>query len=149
MRTMSIVFVIVSATVAAGAVQKEAPPAKGVKRGDTIAVRGCLTGGTLEATDLGSVDATGALSSGVTFRLTGDKALLKQLRDEHDGRVVDVKGVLKSELPKESVASRNVGKMKVTIGAPAVNPVSPQAQTQRSLPVLEVKSFNGSTTSCL
>jgi hypothetical protein len=39
--------------------------------------------------------------------------------------------------------------MKVTIGAPAVNPVSPQAQTQRSLPVLEVKSFNGSTTSCL
>jgi hypothetical protein len=84
----------------------------------------------------------------MTFRLTGDKALLKQLRDEHDGKVVEVEGVLKSELPKESVATRKVGRMRITIGTPSANPASQEAETRRSLPVLEVTAFDGSTTSC-
>ena len=148
MRTLLTFSVLVAMTAAMSAAQKETPPTKRVKKGDQIVVRGCLTGSALEATDLGSADVTGALSSGVTFRLTGDKTLLKQMRDEHDGKVVEVEGILKSNLPPESVASRKLGKMTVTIGAPAANPVSREAQTQRSLPVLEVKSVDGSTTSC-
>ncbi len=145
MRTMLTSSVLVVMTATMGAVQKETPAARGVKKGDQIVVRGCLNGGALEATDLGDAGMSAELSSGMTFRLTGDKALLKQLREEHNGRVIEVEGVLKSDLLKESVASRKIGKMKVTIGTPSPNTMS---ETQRSLPVLEVKSFDGSRTTC-
>jgi hypothetical protein len=145
MRTMLTFSVLVVMTAAMGAVQDETPPAKGVKKGDQIVVRGCLNGGALHATDLGNARMSDELPSGVTFRLTGDKALLKKLREEHDGKLVEVEGVLKSDLPKESVASRRIGKMKVTIGTPSPNSMS---ESQRSLPVLDVKSFDGSATSC-
>jgi len=130
--------------VSAAQVEK---PAKLPKKGDSIAVRGCLTGTALEATDLANQDITGLLASGVTFRLTGDKNLLKRLRDEHDGKIVDVEGLLKSELPKETVQTRKVGKMKITIGTPSA-PTSATAETKRSLPVLEVTSYDGGSTSC-
>ena len=148
---MHILFSLAVAATIAGAggfSARQETPAKAPRKGDSIVVRGCLTGTALEATDLGSVDATGGLSSGVTFRLTGDKDLLKQLRDEHDGKVVEVGGQLKSDLPKESVATRKVGKMRIVIGTPATNPVSQEAETKRSFPVLEVKSYGGGTVSC-
>jgi hypothetical protein len=145
MRPMLTVSVLVVMTAAMGAVQNETPAAKGVKKGDQIIVRGCLNGGALEATDLGNAGMSSELSGGVTFRLTGDKTLLKQLREEQNGRLIEVEGVLKSDLPKDSVASRKVGKMTVTIGTPSPNAMS---ETQRSLPVLEVKSFEGSRTTC-
>jgi hypothetical protein len=140
------VFLVAMSSIVSA--QKERDPAKGVKKGDTISVRGCLTGTALEATDLANLDTTGALASGLTFRLTGDKALVKQLRDKHDGKVVDVEGVLKSDLVQDGVTSRKVGKMRITIGSPAATPGRPAAEAQRSLPVLELKSFEGSTTSC-
>ena len=149
MRTRLLVCALVlTVGASAAAAQKEKDASRPPKKGDAIMVRGCLTGQALEASELGSTDITGALSSGVTFRLTGDKTLLKQMRDEHDGKVVEVQGVLKSNLPAQSVATRNVGKMRITIGTPATNPASQEAETKRSLPVLEVKSVNGSTTSC-
>jgi hypothetical protein len=152
MHTLLNASVILLMTAGAGAVshgpEQEPPAAKTPRKGDTIVVKGCLTGQALEATDLGSVDVTGALSSGVTFRLTGDRNLLKQLRDEHDGKVVEVEGLLKSDLPKESAATRKVGKMRIVIGTPAASPISQEAETKRSLPVLEVKSFDGSTVTC-
>ena len=147
-RRLLVSAVVLAVSVSAVAAQKEKDSSKPPKKGDTIMVRGCLTGQALEATELGSTDVAGALSSGVTFRLTGDRTLLKQMRDEHDGKVVDVQGILKSDLPSQSVASRKVGKMRITIGTPAANPASQEAETRRSLPVLEVKSFDGSTTSC-
>jgi hypothetical protein len=147
MRPAFVLCLFLTAASLTAAVQKE-KPSTGPKKGDAIAVRGCLTGTALEATDLRSVDVTSALASGVTFRLTGDKNLLKRLRDEHDGKVVDVEGLLKSDLPNENVQTRKVGKMRITIGSPAANPASPAAEAQRSLPVLEVKSYDGSATSC-
>ena len=148
MRTRLLVCALVlTVGGSAAATQKEKDASRPPKKGDAIMVRGCLTGQALEASELGSTDITGAPSSGVTFRLTGDKTLLKQMRDEHDGKVVEVQGVLKSNLPAQS-ATRNVGKMRITIGTPATNPASQEAETKRSLPVLEVKSVNGSTTSC-
>ena len=129
-----------------GAAQEK--PSSPPKKGDVISVRGCLTGSALEATDIKSVDTTDLLSNGVTFRLTGDKALLKKMRDEADGRVVDVEGRLKSELPKANAQSRKVGKVRITVGVPMATPATPAAETQRSLPVLEVTSFEGSTTAC-
>ncbi len=145
-RTVSILLIALMPAV--GAAQKEAPPSGGVKKGDVISVRGCLTGSALEATDIGTKDALDALASGTTFRLTGDKNLLKQMRDKHNHRVVDVEGVLKSDLGNDGVASRKVGKMRITIGAPNAHPGTPETDSRRSLPVLQVKSFEGSTTSC-
>lgn len=145
MRSMLTFSVFVVMTAAMGAVQNETPANKGVKKGDQIIVRGCLNGGALDATDLGNAGMSSELSGGVTFRLTGDKTLLKQLREEHNGRLIEVEGVLKSDLLKENVASRQIGKVKVTIGTPSPNAMS---ETQRSLPVLEVKSFEGSRTTC-
>ena len=104
MRTRLLVCALVlTVGGSAAAAQKEKDASRPPKKGDAIMVRGCLTGQALEASELGSTDITGAPSSGVTFRLTGDKTLLKQMRDEHDGKVVEVQGVLKSNLPAQSV----------------------------------------------
>ena len=143
---LSVLLTAVPSTVLPG--QEKEKPSSPPKKGEAVVVRGCLTGSALEATNLGSSDVIPELSSGITFRLTGDRTLLKQMRDKHDGRIVEVEGILKSDLPQENVHTRKVGKMRITIGSPAANPGSPQAETRRSLPVLEVKSFDGSTTSC-
>ena len=148
MRTATLICVIVTAASLNVAGQKDAPPTSSGKKGDKITVRGCLTGTALEATDLGTTDATSVLATGVTFRLTGDKKLLKQLRDEHDGKLVDVEGVLKSDLPNQGIAGRKVGKMRVTIGAPAASPASPEAEARRAVPILEVKSYESAGTRC-
>jgi hypothetical protein len=148
MRRAIILCVLLAASAVAFAAQKEKPVASAMKKGDTIAVKGCLTGGALEATDLAHQDSTGELSTGITFRLTGEKTLLKQMRDKHDGKIVEVEGVLKSDLPQQTVQSHKIGKMRVRIGAPSARPGSPDAEARRSVPVLEVKSFDGSTTTC-
>jgi hypothetical protein len=147
MRTLAVCLAVL-ATLSVAAIGQREKPSGPPKKGDLISVRGCLTGGALEATDLGSVDATRGLSSAVTFRLTGDSSLLKKMRDEADGKVVDVQGRLKSDLPQENVQSRKVGKVRITIGSPATTPGSLAAEGKRSLPVLEVTSFEGSTTGC-
>ena len=147
MRRSVILAAIVAAAVPLGAAQKETRPGT-MKKGDPIGVRGCLTGGALEVTDLGSTETTTGLTGPTTFRLTGDKKLLKQMRDDHDGKLVDVEGVLKSDLTNQTVQSRKIGRMRITIGAPPAQPGSPDAEARKSLPVLEVRAFTGSTTSC-
>lgn len=118
------------------------------RKGDTLAVKGCLTGNALEATETSAPDLTGLLAGGLTFRLTGDKGLLKQLRSSHDRKLVEVKGVLKSDLAQQAGQSRNVGRVRIGIGTASPNSGRPEAETRRSLPVLEVTSFEGASTSC-
>jgi hypothetical protein len=132
----------------AAAAQEGKDQAKDIKKGDKISVTGCLSGTALEATNLSRTDGSAPFAGGLTFRLTGDKSLLKDLREKHDGKIVDVEGVLKSELTQNTAATRKVGKMHVTIGTPAAVPGRPETETQRSLPVLELKSFEGGPTSC-
>ena len=132
----------------AAATQKQEDRARPPRKGEAIVVKGCLTGQALDATEIGPGDATAALSSGVTFRLTGDKVTLKALRDEHDGKVVEVSGVLKSDLPRDSAASGKLGRMRITVGTPPANPMSQEAQAKRSVPVLEVKSYEGGSVTC-
>lgn len=124
------------------------PGTRGPQKGDVIVVRGCLKGNSLEAAELKSAEGSELPSNGMTFRLTGEKALLKQLKEEHDARVVSVEGVLKSDLPKETVTSRRIGGVRIGIGSPETNPGSREAESRRSVPVLQVKSFDGSTIVC-
>ena len=148
MRDAIVLCLFCALTIATSRAQEEKPASKPVQKGDSLSVKGCLDGGALEATEAPALEATGVLASGLTFRLTGDKALLKQLRETHNGKLVSVKGVLKSDLPQQEGQSRSVGRMRITIGGASPSPHSPQAESRRSLPVLEVKSFDGGSTSC-
>jgi hypothetical protein len=148
MRHALLACVITVAIAVPCAAQDEKSSVKPARKGDAITVKGCLAGGALEATESEALDATGLLVSGMTFRLTGDKNLLKDLREKHDRHVVSVRGVLKSDLPQQEGQSRNVGRMRITIGGVTPTPNSPHAETRRPLPVLEVKSFNGGDTGC-
>jgi len=118
------------------------------RKGDTITVKGCLRGGAVEATGVDAGETAVPLADNLTFRLTG-KGALKELKKKHDGRVVAVTGVLKSELsPRGPDATAKVGNMRIGIGAPSTNPASVDAGNRRVLPVLEVQSFEGIETSC-
>jgi hypothetical protein len=119
------------------------------RKGDSVTLRGCLNGASLDATDADEPEVQAALVGGLTFQLKGDKQLLKDLKAQHDGKVVTLKGVLKSDLLQSEGQSKTVGRMRITIGGATPNPNSPHADTRRALPVLEVKSFNGTgTTAC-
>ena len=109
------------------------------KKGDPVVLKGCLRGAALEATDVGAEDSSTPLLSGVTFRLTGKKELLKEMKEKHDGRIVEVRGMLKSDLQPQSGYGTNVGGMRITIGGPTGGASGGrEAETRRSLPVVDV-----------
>jgi len=145
-------MVVLSVAVAAAAqpptasTTKERVPGKG----DTVRVKGCLAGPTLQSSETSLTDETGQVASAFTYQLKGDKKLLKQLRDEHDGRVVIVVGILKSDLPQESVISgKTVGKTKVTLGVGTSSIQRGGVDSSTALPVLELKSYEGYETRCI
>ncbi len=97
------------------------------KKGDVLTVEGCLTGPTIQ--ELGSLR---------TYRLTGDKALLKELAKEHTGHIDEVIGTLKSTLVQASTRSKQVGKTRITFGVAESRTAPDRAD---ALPVLSVTSF--------
>lgn len=136
------------AAVLPGAAEQAAEPDRQIRKGDNLSVKGCLSGTSLAATETSAPDTTALLAEGLTFRLTGDKALLKQLREKHDRRLVEVRGILKSNLPQAGSQSRSLGGMRIGIGAAPPSAGRPEAEARRALPVLEVKAFDGGTTYC-
>ena len=119
------------------------------KKGDPVVLKGCLRGAALEATDVGADDSSAPLLSGLTFRLTGKKDLLKEMKQKHDGRLVEVRGTLKSDLQPQTGYGTNVGGMRITIGGPTAGPAGArEAETRKSLPVVDVSAFEGSATGC-
>ena len=114
------------------------------RKGDTVVARGCLGGGVLETLDLATTDGKAREVAALTFRLTGDKKLLKTLKEEHTDHSDTITGVLKTDLPdeKKSVGGR-IGNTSIGIGM-----VNPNASTQRALPVLEVKEFEHTDIKC-
>ena len=118
------------------------------KSGDTIVVRGCLRGSMLESSSLTLADEDDPLPSSHTFQLKGKKDLLKQMREKHDGYVVDVTGVLKSRLMDGSERGTQVGNARIVIGAESsIRGGQPPGATQ-AVPVLEAKSYEASQTTC-
>lgn len=121
----------------------EASPDKLPAKGDEVMVRGCVQGTTLESYETRRVDDSGKLTTAITYRLTGPKATLRALRDEHNGRAVDIEGILKSDLPGDRGATRGkqIGKSRVFIGIGAPPRGNSPADAVPYLPVLEVVSF--------
>jgi hypothetical protein len=119
------------------------------KKGDTIIVRGCLRGSAVEDADLMVEDTEGEVKESdqvpdLTYRLQGDKSVLKELKDKHDRKVVQVKGVLRSEISQSGIGT-TVGRTRITIGA---DPRNPTQGAEQPLPVLEAKSFEATTVNC-
>ena len=124
-------------------------PQKPPKKGDTIIIRGCLHGSSVEQADLMVEDAEGEVTRNeqvpdMTYRLDGDKNVVKELKDKHDRMVVQVKGILRSELSRSGIGT-DVGRTRITIGA---DPRNPTRGAEQPLPVLEAKSFEPTTVSC-
>ena len=134
--------------IALGSAQdKPEQPFAEPKRGDTVEVRGCVTGATIDSTDTTAPDRKASYSGRVTYRLTGNKKLLKQIKSEHVGHTDVLTGVLKSDLPHQNAApGMRIGGTRVVVGG---------GSTSRSnrddppyLPVLEVKRIEHATDSC-
>jgi len=117
------------------------------KRGDSVAVKGCITGGTIGSTDTEVRDSSGSYSTFVTYRIAGDKKLINPMKKAHDGHVDVLIGTLKSDLPEtNSPRSKRLGNTRITIGVgqqSRTNPGAPQ-----SMPVLEVKQIEHTGMNC-
>jgi hypothetical protein len=137
---------IVAVVLAVPAFAQEAPKSKPPGKGDSVYVKGCLDGGVLESTETArwtDERTAPSMATLVTYRLTGSKDLLKQMKKEHDGELMEVTGILKSNLPGgDAPFEKTIGKTKVRIGVGPASPTpGPSQEAARSLPVLEVKSF--------
>jgi hypothetical protein len=139
---------LVLATAATAATESAQTADRATRKGDPLTVKGCLSGTSLVATETSAADTTALLAEGLTFRLAGDKALLRQLRQEHDRRLVEVRGILKSNLPQAGAQPRSLGGMRIGIGATAPMTGRPEGEARRVLPVLEVTAFDGGSTFC-
>jgi hypothetical protein len=145
------IAVVACVGVSAGGQEPKDPPAKQKtpEKGDAVVVKGCLDGPTLQSIETVTTDDTGKVSGPLTYRLTGDKKLLKQLRAEHDGKVVEVSGILKSNLPHDSsIHAKTMGKTKITLGVGTPSGQKGMPGLESSLPVLQVKSYDGSGAPC-
>jgi len=145
----SVVLCLVLSTTLAARNQGNGKDATALpKKGDAVALRGCLRGAALEASDVEGEDSSTPLLSGVTFRLTGKKDLLKDMKQKHDGRIVQVRGTLKSDLQQHAGYGANLGGMRITIGGPTGGAGARDMEPKRSLPVVDVSTFAGTETSC-
>jgi hypothetical protein len=150
MRTLVLAGILVLAAYAPAGAQEGGEKSSSVvpKKGDSITVKGCLRGGALDATVVtGAERSDNQLTGPLRFRFNGDKSVLKSLKTEHDGRIVEVRGILKSDWPSDPQA-RQVGRVRIAIGAPTPSPNSPEASARRPQPALDVASFSGHGTSC-
>ena len=143
---MRALFILMALTAGAGPDQ-ERPAEKPPKKGDTVVVRGCLSGPVLQSTDLKIADRANTVESAVAFRLAGDKDLLKQMRKEEDGKIVEVTGVLKSDLPRSDThRGKKVGNTRIVVGVG--RPQTMPEQGPPHMPVLEVKSYEPRAIAC-
>ena len=142
---------LIALLLCAAPVTAQTDKPKTPKKGDTVVIRGCLRGSAVESAQTMTLDAEGVprLEEHVptlTYRLQGKKDLLKALKSQHDKTIVEVKGVLRSELSGNGL-SRDVGRTRISIGVDPRSGRSPHGGDQ-AVPVLEATSFEGSTTSC-
>jgi hypothetical protein len=141
----AVLLVCASAAPLLAQASAQKPP----KKGDAVIVRGCLRGSAIEDADLLTEDTEGDPKPNgsvptLTYRLQGGKSVLKELKDKHDRKIVEVKGILRSELSRSGPGT-TVGRTRITIGA---DPRNPTRGADQQMPVLEALSFEGTTTSC-
>jgi len=124
--------------------EKSKGEVKPPKNGDDVVVKGCLANATIDSNDVTGSDKDTRYSEFVTFRLTGEKKLLQDIRKDHVGHADVLRGELRSDLPRPGQAGGMIGNSRVTIGVGrgmAPEPAPP-------LPVLKVSSFDHTGITC-
>ena len=113
------------------------PPSK---KGDTLVVRGCVSGSLLKDLRGQKMDPVSGGETAIVYRLTGEKKLLQIIQKEHQDQILDVTGVLASN-PDASSATRSkqMGKARVYVGAGNQQSSMPAQST--SYPTLRVTAF--------
>lgn len=148
-RTAAVIVSIASLSAgAAVAADQETERKRGLKKGDTITVTGCLQGSLLQSTEVMGEDGVPVATATYSFQLKGKKELLKDMRAKHDGFVVSLTGELKSTLTDESSFNTRIGGTKVIVGGDPRTREQAMQGTSQALPVLDVKAFQGSTVTC-
>lgn len=117
------------------------------KRGDVIVTRGCVRGGVLESAELASPSAADRSAELVSYRLTGEKKLLEEIRKEHDRHADIITGELRSDLPTHTeTRGKKIGNTRIVIGAGPSRPMMPAGPPP--MPVLKVTGFEHTDVSC-
>jgi hypothetical protein len=128
--------------------EKEKEENKPPKRGDVVVAKGCLRGGMLENADLGRPGGGGSVPELLTYRLTGDKKILEEIRKEHDGHSDEITGELRTDLPNSMTTyGKKVGNTRIVIGAGSNRGMNPEPPPP-PMPVLKVTSFEHTGISC-
>jgi hypothetical protein len=152
MREVSVAIVL-AAHLSAGAPlaigqEKSTAGQRGPKKGDTITVKGCLSGSMLLSTETTATGGAELPIAAYTYQLKGKKDLLKELRAKHDATLVELTGELKSTLPEESFLGTRIGRTTIVVGADPRSREQGMQGTAQPLPVLEVRSYEGSSVAC-
>lgn len=120
------------------------PEAKPPKRGDIVIAKGCIRGGVLESGSL-NTPGDGDFLELLTFRLTGEKETLEEIKKEHDGHQDVITGELRTDLPK-ATRGRTIGNTRITIG---VGPSrGAMGDAPPPMPVLRVTDFEHTGINC-
>jgi hypothetical protein len=126
---------------------QEKEKAKPPRRGDIVVARGCLRGSALENADLGKRESPDRFVGLVTYRLTGDKKTMEEIRKEHDGHADVITGELKTDPPTSTeTRGTRIGKSRITIGIGASRGMGPERPPP--MPVLRVTSFEHTGVNC-
>jgi len=113
------------------------PPSK---KGDTLVIRGCVSGSLLKDLRGQKTDPVSGGETAVAYRLSGEKKLLQSIQKEHQDQVLDVSGVLTSNPNVSSTTrSKQMGKARVYVGAGSQETSMPAEPP--SYPTLRVTSF--------
>jgi hypothetical protein len=104
------------------------------EKGSTITIKGCITGSSSLQDD----------ETGLTYRLKGDKAFLKDLGNEHKGHVDELTGILQSSLLMAGSKGKRVGNTTISIGAAESRNTGPR----ELIPIFEAKSLKHLQTLC-
>ena len=114
------------------------------KRGEKVAVKGCIANATVDSNEVTGEKEESRYFEFVTFRLTGDKKLLDEIRKDHVGHADVLQGELRSDLPKPGQTGMVVGNSRVTFGVG--RGMAPEQAPP--LPVLKVSSIDHTGIAC-
>jgi hypothetical protein len=117
------------------------------KRGDIVLARGCVRGGVLESASLASPSGSDHRVELISFRMTGDRKLLDEIRKDHDRHGDIITGELRTDLPMGTeTLGKKIGNTRIVIGAGPSRPMMPEGPPP--MPVLKVTSFEHTSASC-
>ena len=124
--------------------EKSTGETKPPQSGDRIVVKGCVANATIDSNEVTGADKETRYFEFITFRLSGDKKVLDEIRKEHVGHSDVLHGELRSNLPKPGQAGKMVGNSRVTVGVGRGMLPEPAPP----LPVLRVSSINHTGINC-